>query len=136
MTTQAIKKYGPKPPEFAGSEPEWIVFNALIDLGKQPGVDFSYQSRLLGGRVERGGFVIDFEIFNPPGLSINVQGIYFHYEQGQGVIQKDRLLREMLAAQGTTLIFIDEDDLNENPKYYVSEALRFKDHSFLGRGGV
>ena len=115
------------------SAPELIVLNTLARLGKKLDEDFSFQSKFFGGRAEKGGLVIDFLFFDPPDLAINVQGIYYHYEQGAGVIQRDIIARELLAMEGTTLIFIDDDDLERDPVYYVREALAYRDHSKLGR---
>jgi len=109
------------------------VFNALLQLGKRPGVDFSFQSKQFGGRIDKGGRVLDFEIYEPR-MGINVQGVYFHYEKGSAIIQSDIQTRAFLAAMGITLIFIDEDDALKDAKFYVREALQGKDHSRLGAG--
>ena len=45
------------------------------------------------------------------------------------------MIRAQLAGSGQILIFIDEDDLLEDPVYYVMEALRYRDHSRLGTWG-
>ena len=118
----------------AGSEPEIAVFNALLRVGKRPGVDFTFQSKLFGGRVEKGGKIIDFDFVDPPDLAINVQGVYYHYEQGQSIVQSDVHTRSFLASEGVTLIFIDEDDALRDSMYYVREALAYRDHSRLGMG--
>lgn len=113
-----------------GSLPEWAIYHALLTLGKKPDVDFTYQSPRMGGRMVRGGVVIDFLFRDPPGLAINVQGIYYHY----GAMRKpgnDVMQRATLAGMGITLIFIDEDDALVSPRYYASEALRGIDHSRL-----
>lgn len=117
----------------AGSEPEMAVFNALLRLGKRPGVDFSFQSKQFGGRIDKGGRVLDFEIYEPK-MGINVQGVYFHYEKGSAIIQSDIQTRAFLASMGLTLIFIDEDDALKDAGFYVREALQGKDHSRLGAG--
>jgi hypothetical protein len=132
MTTQVI----PVPPaSWVGSIPEWVVFEELNRRGLRDGVEFTYQSPLQGGRTQRGGVIIDFLFRSPPGLAINVQGEYFHHEAGASVIARDRLGRAQLAGSGITLIFIDAQDALSNPRFYVGEALRFRDHSFLSRGG-
>jgi hypothetical protein len=133
MTLQQIQRV---PQGFEGSVPEYIVLQTLIRLGLKPGVDFVYQSPMLGGRIERGGVVIDFLFNNPPDLAINVQGTYYHQEQGIEVIARDRMARAMLAGQGITLVFIDEDDIMREPDRYVRDALRYIDHSFLGGMGA
>jgi len=113
------------------TEPEILVFQALLDLGKVPGEDFSFQSSILGGRQERGGLVLDFVI--PPDLVISVLGEYFHYRLNGGSAFEDLAARATLAAQGQFLIFIDESDILRDARYYVSEALNYRDHSRMGR---
>ena len=123
-----------KPADFPGSLPEYIVFNALLRLGLKPNQDFQFQARFGGGKIERGGMVIDFLFFNPPGLAINVQGVYYHYEQGSVTIANDLIAREILAGQGISLIFLDENDILADPTFYVREALNFKDYSKYSLG--
>jgi hypothetical protein len=120
------------PVGFEGSLPEFIVIQTLARLGFQNGVDYVYQSSFFGGRLDRGGLVIDFIFTNPPDLAINVQGEFFHQEQGSVVIARDRMARAQLAGQGITLIFIDAEDILEDPVRHVQDALRFVDNSFLG----
>jgi hypothetical protein len=122
------------PPEWEGSLPEYIAFTELIRQGKQPGIDFTYQSPLLGGRMTKGGVILDFEFTNPPDLAVNIQGVYYHYEFGVDQKARDIMARAMMAGQGITLVFIDEDDLLEDPSYYITEALNYRDHSRMGRG--
>jgi len=120
------------PPGWEGSRPEWMFYASLIQLGYQPGDDFVYQSPLLGGRLDKGGWIIDFVFNNPPGLAVNVQGIYYHYELGAATSARDIFAREALAGQGVTLIFVDEDDLEQDPVGITREALQFRDSSRLG----
>ena len=121
------------PPDWEGSLPEYLAFTALIKLGKDPGVDFTYQSPLMGGRMTKGGAVIDFEFINPPDLAVNVQGVYYHYEFGVEQKARDIITRAQMAGQGITLVFIDEDDIMQDPEYYVKEALNYRDHSRMVR---
>ena len=88
---------------------------------------------MAGGRQEKGGRVIDFEIYNPPNVAINVQGVFYHYEKGAAVRQSDMLTREYLATLGIKLIFIDEDDLIDNARAIVGDALAGIDRSRFGR---
>ena len=37
---------------------------------------------MMGGRMDKGGLVLDFLFSNPPDLAVNVQGVYYHYEFG------------------------------------------------------
>ena len=122
------------PEGWEGSVPEWVAYQTLEKAGKRPGEDFTYQSPLLGGRITKGGVVIDFDFSNPPDLAINVQGVYFHYQFGVATGARDVMARAQLAGEGKQLVFIDEDDLLEDPDYYVTEALRYRDHSRLGAG--
>ena len=124
------------PAAWEGSEPEWRCYASLIELGKIPEEDFIYQSSMMGGRMDKGGSVIDFLFRNPPDLGINVQGNYYHYGMGVETATRDILGRIQLASQGIILKFIDEDHLEDNPIYYVREALRYRDHSRLGRRGM
>ena len=130
MVTQANIMHPPA--DWAGSRPEWMFYASLIDLGYQPGADFIYQSPLMGGRLDKGGWVIDFVFNNPPGLAVNVQGIYYHYELGADNKARDIFAREALASQGVTLIFVDEDDLEQDPRGVTEAALQFRDSSRLG----
>jgi hypothetical protein len=100
---------GDPPNWFTGSLPEWYVYWALMRIGRKPNIDFQYQAARLGGRQELGGAVLDFLVV--PNIGINVQGVYFHYEQGAGKLAFDRQQAVHLAVKGITLIFIDEDAL-------------------------
>ena len=61
MTTPQLRE---PPPDWPGSLPEYLVNEALIQLGKEPDLDFFYQSPFAGGRMQRGGLVIDFIFVN------------------------------------------------------------------------
>ena len=124
MTTQV--------PEWAESIPEFLVFEELVRRGLEPGIDFFYQSPLFGGRHIRGGRVIDFYFVNPPNLAINVQGVYFHQEQGATKIADDRNLRRALAGENIILIFIDDTAILKDVRGVVGDALNYIDRSNLG----
>ena len=131
MTTQADIQV---PADWVGSIPEYVAYQTFIKLGLEPGQDFTYQSPLMGGRLDKGGFVIDFLFTEPPDLAVNVQGVYFHYEFGVEAKARDLMARSALAGQNITLVFIDDDDLLSDPTYYCREALNYQDHSRLGGG--
>ena len=123
----------PDAPEgWAGSKPEWAFYSSLIELGYEPDEDFSYQSPLMGGRLDKGGTIIDFLFYNPPDLAVNVQGVYYHYELGAETRARDIFARQSLAGQGITLIFVDEDDLEQDRIGTTRNALAFRDTSRLG----
>lgn len=123
------------PADWPGSLPEFLVFRELLRRGLREGSDFVYQSPFMGGRIQRGGVVIDFLFTEPPGLAINVQGVYWHYGLGVETRARDILARAQLAGEGITLILIDEDDILQDVRYIVGEALQSRDHSRLTRGG-
>ena len=130
MVTQQIQV----PQGWEGSGPEYVAYQTFIELGREPGQDFTYQSPLMGGRLDKGGFVIDFMFTDPPDLAINVQGVYYHYEFGVEAKARDVMARASLAGQNITLVFIDDDDIMKDPRYYCREALNYRDHSRLGGG--
>ena len=130
MVTQQVQV----PDNWQGSGPEYVAYQTFIELGREPGQDFTYQSPLMGGRMDKGGFVIDFMFTDPPDLAINVQGVYYHYEFGVEAKARDVMARASLAGQNITLIFIDDDHLLSDPRYYCREALNYRDHSRLGGG--
>ena len=132
MVQQALSLAAQVPASWPGSLPEFLVYQELERRGYEHGLDFEYQSPLLGGR-SRGGMVVDFVFNNPPDLAISVQGTFWHFEQGVEVKARDILAREQLAGLGMTLIFLDEDDVLEDVEHYVAEALGYRDHSRLGR---
>ena len=131
MTTQADIQI---PANWPGSVPEYVAYQAFIKLGLEPGRDFTYQSPLMGGRLDKGGFVIDFLFTMPPDLAVNVQGVYYHYEFGVEAKARDLIARSALAGQNITLVFIDDDDLLRDAEYYCREALNYQDHSRRGGG--
>ena len=122
------------PSDWPGSLPEYVAYQTFIELGLEPGQDFTYQSPLMGGRLDKGGVIIDFMFSEPPDLAVNVQGVYYHYEFGVESKARDMMARASLAGQGITLIFIDDDDLMKDRMYYCREALNYQDHSRLGGG--
>ena len=129
MTTQAQVQI---PSNWPGSIPEYVAYQTFIELGRRPGEDFTYQSPLMGGRMDKGGIILDFLFTNPPDLAVNVQGVYYHYEFGVEAKARDIMARASLAGQNLTLVFIDDDDLMSDPRYYCREALNYRDHSRLG----
>ena len=86
----------------------------------------------MGGRLDKGGAILDFLFSNPPNLAVNVQGVYYHYEFGADTKARDIMAREAMAGQGITLIFVDEDDLEQDPLGVTRNALQFRDTSRLG----
>ena len=110
MTTQSQQMA--VPPDWEGSIPEYLVYQSLIERqGKQPGIDFSYQSALMGGRLDKGGVVLDFVFTDPPDLAINVQGEYYHYGLGATYMQNDIIIRQQIAGQGIKDLYLKMTEL-------------------------
>jgi hypothetical protein len=120
----------PPPIWFPGFATEWYCYWALQKLGAV----FDYQSPLLGGRLEKGGAVVDFVVYSPVEVAIRIQGTYWHYQLGSQKIAYDRLQRAALEASGLRVIDIDEEDILRDPLFYVREALRGVEHSRVSRG--
>ena len=125
---QYLERIGDPPETFDGSSLEWIVYNVLIALDRVPGIDFAHQYVFDGGRLVRGGLVADFYFFNERAVWL-VQGTYYHYRTrsltATAQIQAAAFLRHGI----TTVIFIDEEDVLEDPFYIVREALLGFSHS-------
>lgn len=115
------------------TRPEWYFYWYLTVRKKlRLGIEFDFQSSLLGGRREVGGLVTDFmfnDRFYPPGLIVNVDGFHWH-----GYYSKDRAKdlenKIRLVDRGFVFVSLSEDDIIaelENPGSYprvVEAALR------------
>ena len=122
------------PSGWTGTLPEYLVYRALLQAGKVPGVDFIFQRDVSGGRRELGGLVVDFLFAQPPDLAISVAGVFFHYEQGASIQRHDQIARVQLGNMGYQLITIDDDAALRDASFYVREALQYRDHSRAARG--
>ena len=116
------------PLNWAGTLPEFLVYRELTRLDEV----FDYQSSQLGGRQERGGLVADFYLPDR-NLVLNIQSLYWHYGRPEGLLN-DKLQREALLALGLDVIYLDEEDLYRNARYYVEQALMGNDYSQMARG--
>ena len=106
-----------------GSRPEYWIWRALYRFGlSEEAGDFTYQAKKFGGRLERGGAIVDFEIFNPEHLGINVQSEYFH-NRTTNQRAHDALQRAELEASGLRLEFIQEEEAINSPDRAVREAI-------------
>jgi len=123
------KPFPPPPNWWMGSLPEWNVYHALIRLGLKANVDFTYQSPMMGGRLAKGGAVMDF-YFPSLNLAINIQSRYYHYATTL-MRTADALQRAQLESLGIRVVFILEEDALRDPTFYTREALRGVDHSRL-----
>ena len=128
MTQQSPQAPLAAPDGFPGTLPEFLVWAELT----RRQIQFEFQSSQFGGRLEKGGLIVDFII--PPDLALSVLGIFFHYSLG-GTISKahDLLSREILGQQGFTLIFLDEDDILNDVRSLVDDAIQRIDRSRMAR---
>lgn len=99
---------------------ELIVQNWLIKKGI---TDFEFQVSIGGGRYELGGAVVDCLSYER-GLAWRLHGGYWH----KGVEKEgtDLIQRELLVAQGWTVVDIWEDDLRDPARreYTLNTALQ------------
>lgn len=121
------------PPDWPGSDIEWMVMQSLIRIGLRPNVDFFYQSAMLGGNQQLGGIVADFVVVDPP-IAIDVEGDYWHYGMGTSTLMLAKSQATQMAALGYTPIFIDADAVMADSDWIVREALAGHDHSQVGQG--
>jgi|TARA_S200002703_G_C3624628_1_gene191806 hypothetical protein len=105
-----------------GSRPEYWIYRAIIRTGRlMEAGDFSYQAKQFGGRLTRGGAVVDF-IIRSPYVGINVQSKYFH-NRTTNQRAHDRLQQASLEASGLRVEFIDEEEAINRPDAAVREAI-------------
>ena len=118
MTTPQV------PGWWEGTYPEWIVFSVLQSMGRRHNQDFLYSINPDDG--------IAFRFINPRDLAINVTGLMHAYEAGQDNASKEVMNKQQMIGFGIHLIFIEDVDLQQDPNYYISEALAYRDHSHMG----
>lgn len=81
---------------------ERIIYLELVKRGFVPGIDFTFQTSLEGGRIEMGGLVADF-VLEDQRLILNPIGPTHYTTIGKA---KDREQAAILASMGFTVIFI------------------------------
>lgn len=87
-----------------GTLPERIVYKTLRDvLHMVPGIDFTFQSSISGGRMELGGVVADF-VFEKQKIILQVQG---PTHSGFARQHKDEEQRNILSEYGYTSEYLD-----------------------------
>ena len=115
---------GNMPGWWRGTEPEWVVFRGLESVGKQHNRDFVFDSTAEDG--------VAFRFLNPNDLAINVTGLMHNYEAGKDGVSTTLLSKQQMIGLGIYLIFIEDVDLQQDAKYYINEALAYRDHSNMG----
>jgi len=107
----------------SGSLPEYVVWEYLVTKkGWIEGLEFVYQSPILGGRTQYGGFVADF-LIRPGNMVWNVQGLHYHLLNTRDRAL-DLVVKAILSKRGYHVIFLWEDDILERPTYVIEAALK------------
>lgn len=123
---------GDPPGWWTGTRPEWAVYWGLNRNGKfaEHG-DFLYRAMMPAVGTS---YFSTTDFYLPlDDIAIEVQGEYWHYGQGSDKQFHDKQRLIFFKANNIDLIFIDEEDALEDPKYYVEEALARRDHSKVRR---
>jgi hypothetical protein len=91
------------------SLPERIIWKWLDDNQ----IVFTWQRSTDGGRLVRGGFVIDFLVFGlaPLPVAIRVQGEYWHGPRRPTMASTDDAAAARLRAQGYLVVDLWEEDI-------------------------
>jgi multisubunit Na+/H+ antiporter MnhB subunit len=105
--------------------PELAVRYELTRLG----IYYEEQVPFFGGREAAGGAVTDFYI-PAYALVLSVIGIYWHESPARRA--QDLLQRIALFSVGIFTVYITDEQINRNVRYYVEEALQYRDHSDWG----
>ena len=106
-----------------GSDLEIKVYEWLVRHGFRPGIDFDFQSQLIGlrGVRELGDAIADFVLIKQ-NLIWRIQGEYWHHTPEQNA--RDTIQKERLQGLGYTVIDLLEADLNERLEYTLQQAIR------------
>ena len=108
------------------NKPEFIVAQTLESMG----ISYIFQQPFLGGNLEKGGLISDFYL-PEYALIISILGEYYHYEMNR--IVQDKIQATAVHSMGINTIFIDEEQVLTDPRFYIEEALKGIDHSKLAR---
>jgi len=115
------------PADWQGTAPEWALFQAALQIGLQPHIDFEYQYPIASFGVSAD---VDFLFF--PTKVIEVQGLYWHYAFGGLGQQNDAERKARIESIGYDYVAIDEDALvgpRADPVFYLKAALEGRDYS-------
>jgi len=105
-------------PGLVATLPEKLVYQWLTKRG----ILFQFQTSLLGGRLERGGAVTDFLLYDRvPQLVIRVQGSYWHKDIDRKA--DDQLQKERLINEGYAVVDAWEEDIYQRLNGTMSLAL-------------
>jgi hypothetical protein len=134
-----VSRPGPKPNTGSlaiATLPEWYVYWALTQrLHKREGIDFSFRGSVAYAAGLAASTSLDFAMLDGSQIAIEVQGLFWHYQQGSAKMVQDYVRQSALAGLGMwKIVNIDEDDALRDPEFYVREALQGRDHSYRYRG--
>ena len=95
------------PPTWPGSGAEYAIYWGHIRLGLREGIEFTYQSPFQGGRLFKGGAIIDF-FENDLNIAVRVQGRHWHVYASGDVRALDLIQKLSMESQGIIVVDIDE----------------------------
>ena len=114
------------PPGIVATLPEWYVYWWCLNEDYVEGVDFQFQSSIFGGRVDKGGLVLDFlfpRLHLPEGRVVNVDGFVWHRyaieDRANDVANDVRLID-----QGFDIVHVAEEDVLKRLDYTMSQAVK------------
>jgi len=120
------------PPDWPGTRPEYSIYWAHGELDLTEGRDFIFlaQTRLLN---DPASIQVDFlELASL--IAIQVDGLFWHTGLGGFKIESDAETDNRLIASGYVPMHINEHNANEDPVWYLREALAYRSYASLHRG--
>lgn len=86
-------------------------------------IPFDYQVPMFGGRRRRGGTVIDFVVYDPPGkIALFVDGPYWHNQAKRRL--EDELIRRELEKDGYRVMAVEEEsETQEGAEAWVRKEI-------------
>lgn len=99
------------------------VYQWLVWHGFRPGVDFDFQSQLIGlrGVRELGDAIADF-VLTKQNIIFRIQGEFWHHTPEQNA--RDTIQKERLQGLGYTVIDLAESDLTDRFEYTMQQAVQ------------
>ena len=85
------------------------IERAVAEWLNRNNIDYTPQVGMLGGRIGKGGAVVDFELYYLS-IILRIMGQYWH--KGLVANARDKVQRELLTNQGYTVVDILESNLS------------------------
>ena len=109
------------PVKVIGSNLEIMVYDWLVKHGFREGIDFEFQSQLIGGAARMlGDAIADFQLFKEM-IILRVQGEYWHSSTNE--MARDSIQKERLTGMGYTVVDIWEQDLVDRLNETMQNAI-------------